>query len=183
MRPPTLRPILLAAFVLATAACEAGPGTETPAAPGTGSLDSRRPESDQVQKLAGVSHLPRPENGEALAASMRRHYPSRFIGVRPRTAVLVDIDIDASGIVKNVRVVDRSGMDGADHMRAVVQQKVPGTNQIVEREISSTYDPAFGPAAESALREVRFQPALRDAQRVPFTLRMTVEFTDPAART
>jgi hypothetical protein len=37
-------------------------------------------------------------------------------------------------------------------------------------------DPAFGPAAEGALMETRFTPAMRDGQPVPFTMRMTISF-------
>jgi hypothetical protein len=61
----------------------------------------------------------------------------------------------------------------------VVLQKVPGTRQVVERELNATYDPAFGPAAQAALKEVRFLPAIRHGAPVPYTMRMTVEFTDP----
>lgn len=39
------------------------------------------------------------------------------------------------------------------------------------------HDPAFGAAARSALREVRFHPATRDGRPVAFRLRMSVRFS------
>lgn len=182
MGSTTLRRALpFAAVMIACSAC-GEQSSDAPGAPNSEALQSRRPVSEQVQQLANVSHLPAPANREAFAATLRRHYPAQFVGVRPRTAVLVDVEINASGIVEDVRVVDRSGMDESGHVQAVLQQKVPGTNQIVEREFNPTYDPAFGPAARAALKEVRFHPAIRNGQPVPFTLRMTVEFTDPASQ-
>lgn len=170
---------VLIGTVLALSAC--GQDERQSAALSTGAARERAPASRQVQEATGLSHLPAPESQEALAASMRRHYPARFIGVRPRSAVLVDVDVSEQGVVRDVRVVDRTGMDDGD-VRAVLLKKVPGTNQVVEREVRTVYDAAFGPAAQAAVREVRFAPALREGRPVPYTLRMTVEFADPASR-
>jgi hypothetical protein len=163
-----LRILLLAAAILPVGACKPDGGPDVSAS--TAAIHERAPESEHVQKLAGLSHLPVPENREAFAASMRRHFPRQLMGVRPRTAVLVDVSVGTSGIVEEVRVVDHGGTGDDGQVRAVVRQKVPGTNQVVERELNATYDAAFG-------------PALRDGRPVPYTMRMTVEFTDPASKT
>lgn len=169
--------LLMSAAMLTVGACRADGGPDVSAS--TAAVHERIPESGHVQKLTGLSHLPVPENREVFAASMRRHFPRQLTGVGPRTPVLVDVAVSASGIVEEVHVVDRGAPDDAGRVRAVVRQKVPGTNQVVEREMNATYDAAFGPAAQAALKEVRFHPAIRDGRPVPYTMRMTVEFTDP----
>lgn len=166
---------LLVLGLLASAAC-------TESSDATHAAESRGQTSPMIQQLSGLSHLPAPASTSALNASMRRHFPRHLAGVRARTAVLVDVAIDAHGRVGDVHVIEPSSV-GGDNVRAVVLEKVPGTNQLVEREVQATYDAAFGAAAQAALREVRFLPALRGGRPVPFTMRMTVEFADPGART
>lgn len=134
--------------------------------------------SAAVQEQTGLSRLPIPAERGALTAALRRHYPREFIGKRPQTAVLVDISVDERGRVRDVAVVDRP--PGAPAMlRAVLTDYDPRTGKDVAREFTTVYDAAFGPAARKAISEVRFLPAIREGKPVPFTLRMTVQFTSP----
>lgn len=110
--------------------------------------------------------------------SLEEHFPREFIGVRPSTSVLVDVAIDENGFVKNVTVVDRPAVTST---KVVLLDRVPGTNTEVARELPTIYDTRFGPAAIAAMKEARFHPARRDGRPVPFTLRMSVEFTSPAS--
>lgn len=134
--------------------------------------------SAAVQERTGLSRLPIPAEREALTAALRRHYPPELIGKRPRTAVLVDIRVDERGRVRDVAVVDRPAGAPAT-LRAVLTDYDPRTGKDVTREFTTVYDAAFGPAAQKAISEVRFLPAIREGEPVPFTLRMTVQFTSP----
>ena len=136
----------------------------------------RSPASEQARAASGLSHLPRPENSEAFRRSLARHYPRELVGVRPGTSVLVDVSLDANGRVQDVLVVDRPSVTTSSG--ALIEG---GSNGEVVRAMPATvYDPAFGPAAVAALKEVRFHPARRKGQTVPFTMRMSVEFTSPS---
>jgi hypothetical protein len=157
-----------------------GDGRSVPAGADAVALQGRPAASAAVQEMAGVSHLPVPVDFTDMRRSLARHYPRQFVGVRPRTSVLLDVRVDEKGFVREVAVVDRPA--GADEqVKVVVLDRVPGSNTRVAREVESTYDPSFGPAAQAAIKDVRFRPALRDGKPVPFTVRMTVEFTSPAA--
>ena len=48
--------------------------------------------------------------------------------------------------------------------------------RVVYTKVVSASQPEFGPAAETALREWEFQPALRDGQPVPMTVRIPFSF-------
>lgn len=159
--------------VVLFAACGAGRET-APAA----SAEGRQPSSELVQRMTGLSHLPRVESPEALSRSMARHYPREFIGIRPKTLVLVDVRVDEKGRVLEVTPVNRPA-NASENVKMVLVDEVPGSNTPVARSYEAAYDQAFGPAASAALRDVRFQPALRDGRPVPYTLRMTVEFKSP----
>jgi hypothetical protein len=132
-----------------------------------------------AQRASGLSHIPRPERFAALQRSLAGHYPEQFIGLRPRTSALVDVVLDERGIVRDVKVPDRSGQPAT--VRKIRVDRVPGSNTDVRREVDSTYDQAFGPAAAAALKGVRFLPGLRNGRPVPFTLRMSVEFVSPGS--
>jgi hypothetical protein len=168
---------LLAATVVVAAACDQ---RGAPAGADASALQGRPAVSAAVQEMAGVSHLPVPVNYTDMRRSLARHYPRQFVGVRPRTAVLVDVMVDEKGFVREVAVVDPPSVSPGQ-VKMVVLDRVPGSNTRVAREVESTYDQSFGPAAQAAIKDVRFRPALRDGKPVPFTLRMTVEFTSPAA--
>lgn len=141
----------------------------------------RQPAPEAARQATGLSHLPVPENRSALFASLRRHYPPALLAKKAHGAVLVDVSIDERGIVREVDVVNRPRtLDPSTHPSVVLVDRDPRTGVTVEREATLSYDPAFGPAARAALREVRFLPALRDGRAVPFTMRMTVSFEPPA---
>jgi hypothetical protein len=173
-----MNPLPSRSFVLAsaTAAVLAACGDSRDPIPAAAA--DRQPASEQVQQMTGLSHMPRPESVDALNRSLARHYPLELAGVRPRSLVLVDVQLDEQGRVRDVRPVDRPATAPSNASMVLVDE-VPGNNTPVERAHQGTYDATFGPAARAALREVRFQPALRDGRPVPYTLRMTVEFTSP----
>lgn len=173
------RSCLLLAAGLAAAACE--PPGSPPVAADAAALQPRSAASAHVQKLTGLTHLPVPQSEGALLRSLARHYPRQLVGVRPRTAVLVDVTLDEKGFVRNVAVVDRPPQPAGQQVRMVVLDRPPGSNTEVAHEVTTPYDQAFGPAAQAAIREVRFHPAIREGQAVPHTLRMTVEFISPPA--
>lgn len=168
------RPVLAASAAALLAACADGRDS-TPAATAQG----RQPASEMAQRMSGLSHMPRPESLDALNRSLARHYPREFAGIRPRTLVLVDLQLDDKGRVLEATPVDRPAGEPAN-VSIVLLDEAPGNNAPVEHTYQAAYDPAFGPAARAALRDVRFQPARRDGRPVPYTLRMTVEFTSPA---
>jgi outer membrane biosynthesis protein TonB len=132
---------------------------------------------DALREMTGVSALPRPVDKTAMLEAVKRHYPVELRGRAERALVLVDASIDANGTITDVEVVQAPA--GDVHHRAVVVTRDPVTGSETQRTLSGggAYDPAFGPAAQAAVREVRFTPALRDGQAVPFRMRMSVEFT------
>lgn len=168
--------ILSALVLLAVAsACESD---RAPSATTADAVEVRQPASDLARQASGLSHMPRPRNPEAFNRSLARHYPKEFIGVRPSTSVLVDVTLDENGFVKNVAVVDRPAVTNS---RVVLVDKGAAGRGHVLREDAAVYDASFGPAAIAAMKEIRFHPARRDGQAVPYTLRMSVEFTSPAS--
>ncbi|HEU4452762.1 MAG TPA: hypothetical protein VFR81_06865 [Longimicrobium sp.] len=127
-----------------------------------------------MRAATGLSHLPVPADDRAFDASLRRHYPPALLEKKVGGSVLVDVSIDEKGFVQNVDVVDRPARTPNTGM--VLVDRDPRTGVTVEREVAPSYDPAFGPAARAVMREVRFQPALKDGQPVPFKMRMTIAF-------
>lgn len=143
-----------------------------------------QPSSQMAQAQTGLNQLPRPQSTRALNEAMDRHYPAGLRAERRRGSVLVDIDIDREGRVRDVRPITpisrETHPNGLAH-RAVLLEEDPKTGKVVERELDTNYDPAFVPAARSALREVRFSPAIRNGEAVAYTLRMSLDFAAPAA--
>ena len=62
---------------------------------------------------------------------------------------------------------------------AVLEFRDAATAAVTQRTLDGggACDQEFGAAAEAALREVRFTPARRDGQSVPFEMRLTIVFT------
>jgi outer membrane biosynthesis protein TonB len=183
MNRHAFRLALASAAFLVVAGCGDGAAEEertSPLSASKSAVHDRRIASAPLQELTGLSHLPSPANDGEIGASLRRHYPRDLLAQQIRGAVLVDIRLDDRGVVQDVHAVSpASRPTSTDEHRLVVRERVNG--QVVEREVALTYDARFGPAAEAALRNVRFLPALRDGRAVPFTLRMTVEFSPPQA--
>ena len=165
-------PALLLAGALA--AC-GGDGLESTVA----SARVRHPASRMVREMTGLSHLPIPADEKAFDASMRRHYPAALLEKRVRGAVLVDLDLDERGFVKDVVVVEPPASAG--DVRMLIDDR-DVRNGTLYREVVPSYDAeAFGAAARAAMREVRFEPALKDGRPVPFRMRMTITFAPPAS--
>ncbi|HEV3049463.1 MAG TPA: hypothetical protein VGX50_04105 [Longimicrobium sp.] len=173
--PSFPRVFTILTLAVAVSACENG---RDASATGAAAVAASTPASEQARLASGLSHLPRPANLEAFNQSLARHYPRELIGVRPSSSVLVDVTINKNGFVENVAVVDRPA---APTSRAVLIDRQPGSNTEVTREAATVYDNRFGPAAVAAVKEARFHPARRDGEPVPFTIRMSVEFTSPAS--
>jgi|1186.fasta_scaffold16469_5 hypothetical protein len=132
--------------------------------------------SEALREMTGVSALPRPLDKTALVRAVGRHYPPELRGRAERALVLLDASIDATGQVTDVEVVQPPA--GGVHHRAVMVTRDPATGSETQRTLAGggTYDPPFGPAAQAAVREVRFTPAMRDGQAVSFRMRVSVEF-------
>jgi hypothetical protein len=182
MRSPVifhrLQRVSFAALLIVAAACGSeGREIDPSAIASGGPAAERRPASEHLSSMTGLSHMPVPENGKAFDASIRRHYPAAMLRAGRSGDVLVDVRLDETGRVLDAdAVMERK--TSADEHRVVVVEKARGSNKEVEREVALNYDPeAFGAAAEAALREVRFRPALRNGKAVPYTMRMTVRFT------
>jgi hypothetical protein len=114
----------------------------------------------------GLDRHPMPASAEAFKAAMERHHPRQLRG---GASVTVDVTVDADGQVQSVRPRPRSTNP---QVRRVLRDK-DGSERMVK---PGPGDPAAAAAAEAALREVRFTPAIRDGQAVPHTFRMTVTF-------
>lgn len=138
---------------------------------------AHRMDAAQLRAHFGVDQLPRPSDEQAFTRSLERHRPK---GAHASAGgyVILDVDVDETGVVRDVSVV---GMPGAGSVPMAVRLKRnPATGEMEEHRLHPGTHPEFGPAAQNALREVRFTPALRDGRPVSFTLRMTVHFSPPA---
>jgi outer membrane biosynthesis protein TonB len=126
-----------------------------------------------LRQTTGVDRLPAPADRKAFMASIASHYPAVFRSAGIEGSALVDVAIDEGGSVYSVQIIQRP----LAPRTIMVLRKPDGT----ERRVTPRDDPAFGEAAAAALKGVKFEPAMRDGQPVPFTMRMTVNF-DPSAR-
>jgi outer membrane biosynthesis protein TonB len=129
-----------------------------------------------LRQLACIDVLPRLLNARELAESMERHYPAALRGQGTVGTVLVDVSIDEGGHVTGVTALpaptlQAHGLRGArpDLAGLPVEAATPASTA------------RFGDAARAALGAARFSPAQLDGKPVPFTLRMTVRFSDPDA--
>ena len=165
---------LLVLSALLVGACSDAPGSEarpTPLDPSP-AASGRRAISPELSAHTGLSHLPEPADGAQLSRLLKQHYPAQLRSQGVSGTALLDVHVDAQGRVVAVDVVRRPGAAEHPSNRAVLQDK-DGTHAL---EINDR--PEFGRAAQAALRETRFQPALKDGKPVPYKLRMTVQF-DP----
>lgn len=123
--------------------------------------------------MAGVDRLPQVVDRAALRASIERHYPAELRAEQASGSALVDVLVDADGMVAAATAIDRP----AGARAVLILEEKDGS----QRRIDPADHPAFQAAAASALREVRFSPAMRDGQPVPFTMRMTISFGAPGS--
>jgi outer membrane biosynthesis protein TonB len=169
--------VLLSCVLAACTGDDSQSAGSSAVAPTDAPVRNRFPASEQARAMTGLSHLPVPADNTAFDASLRRHYPPALLEKKLGGSVLVDLSIDEKGFVQNVDVID--GPARTPNIGTVLVDKDPRTGVTVEREVVPTYNPAFGPAARAAMREVRFEPALKDGQPVPFKMRMTIAFDPP----
>jgi hypothetical protein len=129
-----------------------------------------------LRQIAGVDVLPRLLNGSELAESMKRHYPASLRGRGTAGSVLVDISIDEHGNVTDVAPQPPPAM-----VARALKGSRPDLASLPVEAATAASTAQFGGAARTALNTARFSPALLDGKPVPFTLRMTVRFSDPDA--
>jgi TonB family protein len=133
----------------------------------------RRPLSSALRAQTGLSHLPEPVDRAEFAARLESHYPARFRAERVSGTTLVDVHVDEQGRVGEVEVIQRP-----------VSARVEATAVLLDKDgahvMKLNDQPEFGAAAQAALRETRFLPALKDGKPVAYKLRMTVQFDPPS---
>lgn len=175
--------VLLLAAVSLTAGCKGdhvagGPQSPEPVAPVSNAVAS---------DVNNAHRFPRPAGSQAEnAAIQRRHYPQALLARGIGGSALVDVTVDERGVVRGVSLVDQGaaagGTPGARH-RVVLRSRASGSGEVTEREVTTEHDnAAFGRAAVAAVREMRFEPAMRDGAPVAMTFRMTMAFTPRLAQ-
>lgn len=170
------------AFMLAgaLAACDArsGAGGGEPVA--IAGKSAPVPASRALQRATGLTQIPRPRDPGHLTELLDQHYPRPLRDAGRVGAVLLDVQVDETGMVRGAQPVTPPPLPAGSRIRAVAQVTDPRTGKMVEEELPNDYDMAFAPAAQKALLASRFTPAIRDGQAVPYTVRMTVRFGQPA---
>jgi hypothetical protein len=173
MRKPSGRlAIVLGSVLIVLPACADSGGTSQPTVSDRQLLAEHRMTPDQLRRMTGVDRLPVPADHGAFVASIAKHYPAAMRSAGVGGSALVDATIDADGNVTAVEAVQRPMAPRT----TLVLRDADGT----ERRVVPRDDPLFGAAAQAALREVRFIPAVRDGQPVAYTMRMTINFDPPA---
>jgi hypothetical protein len=129
---------------------------------------------DALRAMLGVSQVPRPADKAAFLAAVKQHCPPALRAEGRTGFVLLDVTIDEAGEVRKVDVVPAPG---APIPQAVIVRRDASGRDVQAPMPGGKSDPQLGPAADAALREVRFTPAVRDGLAVPFTLRMSIQFT------
>lgn len=174
-RSATVSVSLLACGLVLAAGCADAPrgaARNTPPDP-PAAVSGRRAISPALRAHTGLSHLPEPSNPAEFAARLKSHYPAQFRAERVSGTTLVDVHVDAQGRVGDVEVIQRPVTRHQD-VTAVLQ------DEDGSRVMKLNDQPEFGAAAQAALRETRFLPALKDGKPVAYKLRMTVQFAPPA---
>jgi outer membrane biosynthesis protein TonB len=166
---------LLSCGLVLAAGCSDMPreaARDTPLDP-SAAIAGRRPIPPALRAHTGLSHLPEPADRAEFAARLTSHYPAQFRAKRVSGTTLVDVHVDAQGRVGEVEVVPRP-MAPHQNLTAVLQ------DEDGSRVVKLNDRPEFGAAAQAALRETPFLPALKDGKPVAYKLRMTVQFDPPA---
>jgi outer membrane biosynthesis protein TonB len=169
------------AIVLPCALLFAGACSDMPREPkrdtpldASASVAGRRPIPPALRAHTGLSHLPEPADRAEFAARLQSHYPARFLAEKVSGTTLVDVHVDAQGRVGEVEVIQRPVVAHQNVTAVLLDKDGSHVMKLNDR-------PEFGAAAQAALRETRFLPALKDGKPVAYKLRMTVQFDPPAA--
>jgi hypothetical protein len=129
-----------------------------------------------LRQIAAVDVLPRLLNAPELAESMKRHYPAALRGQGGAGSVLVNVSIDEQGRVTGVTALPAPTLQARG-----LKGSRPDLAGLPAEAATPASTVQFGGAARAALGTARFSPAQLDGKPVPFTLRMTVRFSDPGA--
>jgi outer membrane biosynthesis protein TonB len=167
--------VLSCALVL-TASCSyvpREPVRDTPLDPNA-AVAGRRPIPPALRAHTGLSHLPEPVDRAEFAARLQSHCPAQFLAEKVSGTTLVDVHVDAQGRVGAVEVIQRPVVAHQNVTAVLLDRDGAHVMKLNDR-------PEFGAAAQTALRETRFLPALKDGKPVAYKLRMTVQFDPPAA--
>jgi TonB family protein len=127
----------------------------------------------------GVSALP--ALPDTFAESLRRHYPEELRAAGVSGFVLLSVDVDEDGEVRQAKAVRRRETPGVR-----VEARLMGTDgRAIPLKPTADGEPhaALRAAAERAVRETRFRPAELDGRPVPFwDLRIGVRIDPPEQR-
>jgi len=129
-----------------------------------------------LREVFGVSVLPRP--ADAFTANLQRHYPEELREEGVSAFVLLSVDVDEQGEVRQAKAVRRHEMPGV----RVEAHLVDGAGKVIRPMPvrDGPPHPALRAAAENAVRETRFHPAELDGRPVPFwDLRIGVRIDPP----
>jgi len=166
--------VLSCALVLAAACSDVPRESERDTPPDQSAVVAgRRPIPHVLRAHTGLSHLPEPADRAEFAARLQSHYSAQFRAEKVSGTTLVDVHVDAQGRVGEVEVIQRP-VSAHVKLTAVLLDK-DGAHVMKLND-----QPEFGAAAQAALRETRFLPALKDGKPVAYKLRMTVQFDPPA---
>ena len=132
--------------------------------------------SEGARRL-GLDHLPHPLNVADLTSSLREHYPAELAGSGVQGPVLLSLDLDASGAVTRARAVEPPELPAGMVITAVVEEPDGRRRQLTPARGAHS---ALKRAAEKAAQVLRFSPARRAGEAVPFSdYRITVALAPP----
>jgi outer membrane biosynthesis protein TonB len=169
--PPKLPGIHLLVPLSLLCACGEVAGERQPTTLDRSIVAEHRMTPEQVRAMTGVDRLPQVLDQAVLKARIEQAYPAELRAGRVAGSALVDVLVDEAGRVASVTPINRP----AGMRAALILEEADGS----QRRITPDDHPAFQAAAVSALRDIRFSPAIRDGKPVPFTMRMTLSF-DPS---
>jgi hypothetical protein len=135
------------------------------------------PERFDPRATFGVDSMPRPL--DALPPALARHYPPELRDAGTTAFVLLSVDIDETGRVRQAKALRRLQLPGV-RGRAVLQNDRTGEVGWLP-DSDPLPHPALRETAERAVREIRFHPAERDGAPVPFwDMRISIQVAPPA---
>ena len=132
---------------------------------------------DAEARRLGLDHLPYPLNFADLVSALRVHYPAELADSGVRGRVLLSLDLDASGAVTRARAVEPPDLPPGMVITAVLEEPDGRRREFAPARGAH---PALKRAAEEAAQVLRFSPAVRAGEAVPFSdYRITVGLSPP----